>query len=109
MLLTGKRGDAHIVHGISTQRPTLVSTFTMLQEESSKQTHAQSSKQPQAQSSTKTTAAMGTLDPTGENAKRIREELQAEELDGIIRPNVQPRFGLATAGRIHGPNQDNPS
>lgn len=52
---------------------------------------------------------MGTLDPTGENAKRIREELQAEELDGIIRPNVQPRFGLATAGRIHGPNQDNPS
>ncbi|KAG8795162.1 hypothetical protein FRC17_008177, partial [Serendipita sp. 399] len=58
------------------------------------------------------------LDPTGEIAQRIREEIQAEQLDNALHPHLhlhtnneenpfaataggEPRFGLPTAGRIH--------
>ncbi|CAG8692656.1 9070_t:CDS:1, partial [Acaulospora colombiana] len=47
------------------------------------------------------------IDPTGENAARFREQIEAERAHGI-KPQMMapPRFGHATAGRLHGTNSD---
>ncbi|KAG9054781.1 hypothetical protein FS842_004167 [Serendipita sp. 407] len=58
----------------------------------------------------KETGKGASLDPTGEIAQRIREEIQAEQVEELIHPHttanphhprLEPRFGMPTAGRIH--------